>query len=76
MASRPRVYVMVRRGMVTMTRVLDLAYLGNEPIAVISWIRKDGHLAPSRYVRLDPTKLRRAAPAGSFQYDGIAEDPL
>lgn len=76
MAGRPRVYIMIRRGIRTMTRVLDLAYLGNQPIAVISWMRKDGRLAPSRYVRLDATKLRKAAPTGTFQYDGIADDPL
>ena len=76
MAGRPRVYLMIRRGTSTMTRVLDLSYLGSQPIAVISWIRRDGRLVPGRYVSLDPDQLRKAAPAGTFQYDGVADDPL
>ena len=74
--GRPRVYVMIRRGTITMTRVFDLAHLGDQPIAVISWINKDGKLTPGTHIKLDPKHLRKAYPAGSFQYDGIADDPV
>ena len=74
--GRPRVYVKIRRGETTMARVLDLAHIGDQPIAVLSWINKDGTLIPGKYIKLDPRQLRTAAPAGCFQYDGIAEDPL
>ena len=74
--GRRRVYVTIRRGKSTMTRVLDLSYLGDQPIAVITWVHRDGKLAPGRYVKLDPARLRKAAPAGAMQYDGIADDPV
>lgn len=72
--GRPRVYVMVSRGRNTMTRVLDLAYLGDQPIAVISWSVRHNKRVPGRYLKLDASLLRKAAPIGAFQYDGIAEE--
>ena len=76
MAGRPRVYIMIRRGTNTMHRVLELAYLGDQPIAVVSWVLRDGRRAPGRHIKLDREQLHQAAPKGTFQYDGIVDEPF
>ena len=76
MAGRPRVYIMIRRGTNTIHRVLELTYVGDQPIAVVSWVRRDGRLVPGRHIQLDPEQLRQAAPKGTFQYDGIVDEPF
>jgi len=73
--GRPRVYITVRRGRNVMVRVLDLAFLGRRPVAVLAWVSKDGALQIGKHIPLDPKLLRKAAPLGSFQYDGVAIDP-
>jgi hypothetical protein len=66
---RPRVYVHFRYGGSLMARVLDLAYLDGEPIAVLTWVVRDGKRAPGDYVQLDATQLRPSLPPGTFWYD-------
>lgn len=73
--GRPRVYILLRRIGATTTRVFDLAYLGDQPIAVISWVRRDGQLTPGQYIKLDPNLLSSASLAGTFRYDGIVDEP-
>ena len=76
MAGRLRVYVMIRRSNNTMYRVLDLAYFGDQPIAVVSWVLRDGRLVPGRHIKLEREQLWPAAPKGTFQYDGIVDEPF
>ena len=58
-----------------MLRVLDLGFVNGAPVAVLTWITKDGTLTADKYLPLDPDRLRKAAPLGSFQYDGVVVDP-
>ena len=58
-----------------MHRILDLVWLEGQPIAVISWVNREGTLRPGHYIDLDPAKLRKSAPAGTYWYDGLVEDP-
>jgi hypothetical protein len=74
--GRPRVYITVRRGHNVMVRVLDLAFLGRMPVAVLTWVSKDGAVRIGKHIALDLKLLRKSAPLASFQYDGVAIDPL
>ena len=73
--GRPRVYITIRRGERSMVRVLDLAFMDGTPVAVLTWVNMDGTLQVDKHIPLDPSRLRKAAPLGAFQYDGIAVDP-
>lgn len=66
---RPRVYVHFRYAGSLMERVLDLTYLDGEPIAVLTWVVRDGKRAPGDYVQLDAAQLRPSLPTGTFRYD-------
>ena len=70
---RPRVYVLYRDRDSVAARMLDLAYLAGKPIAVVSWVVRDGQRAPGDYAELDPHLLRPSFPAGTYWYDGVAE---
>ena len=72
----PRVFVQYRYGQVTAQRLLDLAYLGGKPIAVMTWIVKDGARVPGDYAQLEPGVLRPSFAKGTFYYDGVAESVL
>ena len=43
---RSRVYLAVVHRENTMHRILDLSWLDGQPIAVISWVNRDGVLRP------------------------------
>ena len=73
---RLRVFVQYRYGKAIAGRLLDLAYLGGKPIAVMTWIVKDGARAPGDYAQLEPGVLRPSFAEGMFYYDGIAESVL
>lgn len=73
--GRPRVYITLRRGKTVMARVLDLAFLNGAPVAVLTWLNKGGVLHVDKHILLDPKLLRKAAPLGSFRYEGLAIDP-
>jgi hypothetical protein len=53
-------------------RLLDLAYIDGQAVAVLSWVRMNGSpRRPDQYAALDPQFLR-ASPNGAFLwYDGI-----
>ena len=68
-----RVFVQYRYGEAIMAQVLDLAYLDGTPIAVVSWVVRNGVRAPGDYAELDPQLLRPSSCAGTYWYDGIAE---
>ncbi len=72
--ARQRVYVDLRQGDRVVPQVLDLSYFAGEPIAVISWVLKDGALRPGDYVRLDPRRLRPSG-AGTYRYEDVVQDP-
>ncbi|MGE5640039.1 MAG: hypothetical protein ACM30H_08080 [Clostridia bacterium] len=72
---RSRVYLAVVHRENTMHRILDLSWLGGRPIAVISWVNRDGQLRPGHYIELDPAKLRKSAPVGTYWYDAPVQDP-
>lgn len=67
------VYVEYRMNGRLFPKVLDLAYVDGGPVAVVTWVMRDGIRRPSDYARLDPGLLRPTAPAGSFWYDGFIE---
>ena len=58
-----------------MVRVLDLAYVNGAPVAVLSWVNRGGTLQVDKHIALDPARLRKAAPLGTFRYDVVAIDP-
>ena len=68
-----RVFVQYRYGGAIMAQLLDLAYHNGKPIAVVSWVVKNGVRAPGDYAELDPGLLRPSSNPGTFWYDGIAE---
>jgi len=68
-----RVFVQYRYGSAIMAQLLDLAYLDGTPIAVVSWMVRNGVRTPGDYAELDPSLLRPSSCAGTFWYDGIAE---
>ena len=68
-----RVFVQYRYGDAIMAQLLDLACLGGRPIAVVSWMVRNGVRTPGDYAELDPSLLRPSSCAGTFWYDGIAE---
>jgi hypothetical protein len=72
---RSRVYLAVVHRESTMHRILDLSWLDGRPIAVINWVNLDGALRPGYYIALDPAKLRKSAPVGTYWYDGAVRDP-
>lgn len=73
----PRVYVNFRFGKTLTARILDLAYVDGRPIAVLTWIVRDGTRTPHDYVNLDPQMMRLSSPTGTYWYDGTVEsNPL
>jgi hypothetical protein len=68
-----RVFVQYRYGNAVMAQLLDLAYVKGRPIAVVSWMVRNGVRVPGDYAELEPELLRPAASLGTFWYDGIAE---
>ncbi|MGE5639164.1 MAG: hypothetical protein ACM30H_03655 [Clostridia bacterium] len=71
MVSAPRVYVRVQSGKTGKIRLLDLAYVGEEPAAVRTWALVNGERSPSRYHILDVKLLRPGARPGTWWYEGI-----
>ena len=72
---RPRVYIQYRAGDVVMRRVVDLAYLNGQPLAVFTWGVAEGRRVPRSYALLDPDRLTPSVPRGTWWYDGQVEDP-
>ena len=72
---RSRVYLAVVNRENTMHRILDLSWVDGKPIAVISWVNRDGTLRPGHYIELDPAKLRKSTPVGTYWYEGPVQDP-
>jgi hypothetical protein len=68
-----RVFVQYRYRNAVMAQLLDLAFVKGRPIAVVSWVVKNGVRTPGDYAELEPELLRPAASLGTFWYDGIAE---
>jgi hypothetical protein len=53
-------------------RLLDLAYIEGQPVAVLSWVRMNGSpRRPDQYAALDPQFLRSSPNGAVLWYDGI-----
>ena len=72
--GRPRVYVTIKRDGYLVCRVLDLAFVDGVPVAVMSYVKRDGVLTVDKHFPLEAELLRKAAPLGAFQYDGVVTD--
>jgi hypothetical protein len=70
---RRRVYVSWRDGKVVVGRMLDLTYLRGKPIAVVSWVLKDGVRALGDYAELEAELLRPSSSTSTFWYGGIVD---
>jgi hypothetical protein len=57
------------------TRVSELTYSQNRPIAVLSWLTYEGMRTPCVWVELDPSRLRSGADRRVYVYDGVTTDP-
>ena len=57
------------------TRVSELVYRGEEPLAVISWLHGSGTRIPAVCVALDRRLLHRGPNRKFFLYDGLTSDP-
>jgi hypothetical protein len=53
--------------------MLDLAYLRGRPIAVVSWVVRDGVRAPGDYAVLEADLLRPSGSESTFWYGGIVD---
>jgi hypothetical protein len=70
---RDVVYVQYRINGTVIPKVLDLVYADGGPMAVVTWVMRDGIRWPSDYTKLNADLLRATSPAGSFWYDGVIE---
>ena len=68
-----KVFVQYRYGDAVMAQLLDLAYLDGKPIAVVSWVVRNGMRTPGDYAELEPELLRPSSNVGTYWYDGIAD---
>lgn len=64
-----------RIGRHVFARVSELTYLGNRPMAVLSWLHHGEKITPGVCVELDPVKLRQGATRRLYRYEGITDDP-
>ena len=71
-----RVYLRVRRGGGVIVRVLDLIEVDGRHFAVVTWVMRDGKLAPGSSIELNGQLLKPAAPTGCWSYPEVVPDPL
>lgn len=62
-------------GQLPFTRVSELVYRGEDPLAVISWLHEGATRIPGVCIPLDPRFLHRSPNRKIFLYDGITTDP-
>ena len=57
------------------TRVSELVYRGEEPLAVLSWLHESNTRIPAVCIALDSAMLHRGPSRKVFLYDGLTIDP-
>lgn len=56
-------------------RVSELTYVGEQAMAVLSWLHQSEQTIPGVCVELDRSRLRRGALRRLFVYGGVTHDP-
>jgi hypothetical protein len=56
-------------------RVSQLIYVGERPMAVLSWLHQGEQTIPGVCVELDRSRLQRGSKSRLFVYHGVTVDP-